>query len=84
MATATAKTSTAHPGRLRNAVRNALASVVLCGPAVVLYAGFVVLPAVLGFAYSLTDWTGWTLSSRFVGLANFRELFRDTRLLAAV
>jgi multiple sugar transport system permease protein/raffinose/stachyose/melibiose transport system permease protein len=51
---------------------------------VLLYGGFIVLPAILGFAYSLTDWTGWTLSSRFVGLANFRELFRDTRFLTAL
>jgi ABC-type sugar transport system permease subunit len=84
MATATARTSTPHPGRLRSAVRDSLASVVLCGPAVVLYAGFVVLPAVLGFAYSLTDWTGWTTQPHFVGLANFRELLTDERFVAAV
>jgi ABC-type sugar transport system permease subunit len=84
MATAIAKTPTPRPGRRRNAVPNALASVVLCGPAVVLYAGFVVLPAVLGFAYSLTDWTGWTSRPNFVGLANFRELLTDERFVAAV
>jgi raffinose/stachyose/melibiose transport system permease protein len=61
-----------------------LASIVLCGPAVALYAGFIVLPAILGFAYSLTDWTGWTRSPHFIGLANFRELFGDTRFLAAL
>ena len=84
MATATAKTPTPDPGRMRNAVRDALASVVLCGPAVVLYGGFVVLPAALGFAYSLTDWTGWTTRPHFVGLANFRELLADERFAAAV
>jgi raffinose/stachyose/melibiose transport system permease protein len=60
------------------------ASVILCGPAVVLYAGFVVLPAVLGFAYSFTDWTGWTRRPNLIGLANFRELLGDTRFLEAV
>jgi raffinose/stachyose/melibiose transport system permease protein len=34
-------------------------SLVFCGPAVVLYGGFVILPAILGFTYSLTDWNGW-------------------------
>ena len=54
--------------------RGWLASLILCGPAVVLYGTFVVLPAILGFAYSLTDWTGWTDEPNFVGLENFREL----------
>jgi len=84
MAIAAAKTPTPHPGRLRNSLRDALASVVLCGPAVALYAGFVVLPAALGFVYSLTDWTGWTTRPHFVGLANFRELLADERFAAAV
>jgi ABC-type sugar transport system permease subunit len=35
-------------------------SLVFCGPAVVLYGGFVILPAILGFTYSLTDWNGWS------------------------
>ena len=68
----------------RKHLHNATASVILCGPAVALYGGFIVLPALLGFAYSLTDWTGWTQSPNFVGLVNFRELFSDTRFFEAV
>jgi ABC-type sugar transport system permease subunit len=82
-------------------------SLVFCGPAVALYGGFVILPAILGFTYSLTDWNGWAsggsgsdlwaagysllrfspaeaqaaferfLGARFVGLENYRELFRS-------
>jgi len=37
-----------------------MTSVVFCGPAVLLYGGFVILPAVLGFTYSLTNWNGWS------------------------
>jgi len=61
-----------------------VASAILCGPAVVLYGGFIVLPAVLGFAYSFTDWTGWTRTPSFIGLANFLELFGDARFYDAV
>jgi len=61
-----------------------VASLVLCGPAVLLYGGFVVLPAVLGFAYSLTDWSGWTRTPHYIGLANFRELAGDERLYSAL
>jgi len=61
-----------------------LASVFFCGPAVVLYLGFVVLPAVMGFAYSLRDWRGWTLEAEYIGLANFAELVRDERLAQAI
>ena len=59
------------------------ATLLFTGPAVLLYAGFVVTPALLGFAYSFTDWTGWTSSPAFVGLANFREIAGDQRFFAA-
>ena len=70
--------------RRRRRLRRAAASVILCGPAVLLYGGFIVFPAVLGFAYSLTDWTGWTRTPQFIGLDNFRELFSDTRFLQSI
>jgi ABC-type sugar transport system permease subunit len=67
------------PARRRWSWRDAAVSAVFCGPAVVLYGGFIVLPAILGFAYSLTNWTGWNTSPAFIGLANFRELLTDSR-----
>jgi ABC-type sugar transport system permease subunit len=57
---------------------------VFCGPAVTLFAGFVIAPAILGFAYSFTDWKGWSLDAPFTGLANFRELLNDQRLASAI
>ena len=65
-------------------MRSALASLILCGPAVALYGGFIVVPAILGFAYSLTDWTGWTRSPNFIGLENFRELWSDAFFFQAI
>lgn len=74
----------AHSSRTSRAWRDAGASLFFCGPAVLLYAGFVVVPAVLGFAYSLTNWTGWTRGADYVGLDNFRELFEDDRFISAI
>ena len=65
-------------------MQESVASLILCGPAVVLYGGFIVLPAFLGFAYSLTNWTGWTTTPHFIGLDNFRELSHDGRFLDAI
>jgi len=65
-------------------LREAGTSLIFCGPAVVLYAGFMVLPAILGFAYSLTDWSGWNMSPDFIGLENFRELLTDARFFDAL
>ncbi len=70
--------------RARKVIHESLASLVLCGPALFLYAGFIVTPAILGFAYSLTDWTGWNRTPRFIGLANFREAFTDSRFFDAI
>jgi len=61
-----------------------VASVVFCGPAVLLYIGFMVLPAVLGGYYSLTRWSGWTSDAPFIGLDNFRDLLGDIRFWSAV
>lgn len=43
-----------------------------------------VLPAILGAYYSLTQWNGWTSTARFIGLENFRELAGDDRFWTAV
>lgn len=78
---------TTEPPRVRKHRRwlaPALTSLVFCGPAVVLYGGFIVFPALLGFAYSLTDWTGWTRTPTFIGPANFQELASDVRFHQAV
>ena len=42
------------------------------------------MPTLLGFAYGLTDWSGWTKDPRFIGLDNFRELLADDRFFAAL
>lgn len=46
-------------GAFRRRLGRTLTSLGFCGPAVFLYAGFVILPAVLGFTYGFTNWSGW-------------------------
>ena len=73
-----------HGATWRQRLKPLASSVILCGPAVALYVGFVVVPAALGFAYSFTRWTGWSLDAPFIGMANFQELLHDQRLRHAV
>lgn len=68
----------------RTSIEKSTASVLLCGPAIFLYLAFFALPTLLGFAYGLTDWSGWTKDPRFIGLDNFRELLDDDRFFAAL
>lgn len=78
-----------NPGHPENpfhppAWKNAATSVLFCGPAILLYGGFVLLPTILGFGYSFTNWSGWGQKPGFVGLENFRELFTDALFYRAL
>jgi raffinose/stachyose/melibiose transport system permease protein len=50
-------------------------NVVFIGPIFVLYTIFFVVPLVLSFVYSLTDWDGLQKSFNFVGLRNYLNAF---------
>ncbi|MGC8862979.1 MAG: carbohydrate ABC transporter permease [Armatimonadota bacterium] len=47
---------------------------VFLGPAVVLYAGFLLLPMAQAFYVALFRWRGVSMSKQFVGVDNFRRL----------
>ncbi|WP_438444080.1 carbohydrate ABC transporter permease [Gorillibacterium sp. sgz5001074] len=53
-------------------------------PALLLYAVFYVLPAVIGLFYSFTDWRLDTEELSFNGLYNFERIFTDEVLLLAI
>ncbi|QTH41616.1 sugar ABC transporter permease [Cohnella sp. LGH] len=53
-------------------------------PAVVLYAAFFLVPVFIGFYYSLTDWDGFSLSYKMVGLKNYTSILQDKRFLNAM
>lgn len=59
-------------------------SLLFCAPALLLYLGLVVLPTLLSFVYSLTDWSGWTTHPQYIGLENFRQLLHDEKFAAAL
>ena len=57
---------------------------VLLAPLVVLLAGWLVLPALLGFLATFTDYAPFTTTVRFEGLANYATVLRDPQFGAAV
>lgn len=56
----------------------------LIWPALLIYALFFVLPAIIGFYYSFTDWRLDRVSITFTGWENFRKIFSDDTLLLAM
>lgn len=51
------------------------------------FLGFVVLfilPTLMSFMYSFTNWSVYSLNVRFVGLDNFKRLFTDVKTVAAI
>jgi ABC-type sugar transport system permease subunit len=46
-------------------------------PPLMLYTLFMIYPAVAAFRYSLYDWSGFGEPVEFVGLQNYRDIFRD-------
>ena len=58
--------------------------VVLVAPALLLYTGFFVWPALLAFYASLHNWSGFNPTMKFIGLKNFQELFYERLYWRAV
>ncbi|WP_313637119.1 sugar ABC transporter permease [Paenibacillus sp. FSL K6-0276] len=47
-------------------------------PALIIFFLLFLLPSILGFYYSLTNWNSMSENIKFIGLANFKEIFSDT------
>lgn len=58
--------------------------VVLLAPAVLLYTLFFVWPAAQAFWVSLNKWSGFAPKMEWVGLANFKELWYETKFWRAI
>ena len=48
-------------------------------PALLLYVLFIIVPTVSSVYYSFTSWDGISPEVKFVGLANYREIFTSAR-----
>ena len=73
----------ANPGAVRSPYGGG-AALALVGPAAVLLAGVILLPTLGVIALSLFDWDLGARTARFVGLANFQELFASRLFWAAL
>jgi len=56
---------------------------IFTGTNIVLFLLFFLLPAILGFYYSLTDYQGYA-TANFIGFANYIELFQDPSFYKAL
>jgi raffinose/stachyose/melibiose transport system permease protein len=60
-----------------------LAGLVMAGPAVVVFLAMFIVPMILAFVLSLTDWNGYSLRFDFIGLENYQFAFRNPRTIDA-
>lgn len=49
----------------------------LVAPGMALFLFVVLLPIIVSFYYSFTDWDAWTPTYNFVGFSNYKEIFMD-------
>lgn len=90
--------STVAPSRLRDGVRelgrrrrrglssgrSRVLDAALIGLPVAMVTVFTIGPVLLAVYFSLTDWDGFSLTSPFVGLQNYRDVFADASARSAV
>lgn len=62
----------------------ALIFFLLTAPTLLLYIVFFVFPLGMGAYYSMTNWDGFSLNYRFVGLKNYIDILHDKRFLHSV
>ena len=53
-------------------------------PALMLFSIFVVYPFISGIHYSLYDWDGISPDKLYVGIENYKKLFRDKHFMSAL
>lgn len=52
--------------------------------AFILYTALLIVPIILSFAYSLTNWDGYSPRAAFVGLKNYGKIFKSEAMLSAL
>jgi multiple sugar transport system permease protein/raffinose/stachyose/melibiose transport system permease protein len=89
-----ADTATRAPAALRSgaerrrpqasaAWRTRLPGLLMGGPAFLVFLAMFIIPMILAFVLSFTDWNGYSLSFNFIGLDNYEHVFRNPRTVDA-
>jgi raffinose/stachyose/melibiose transport system permease protein len=60
------------------------ACTLMIAPAIIGFTVLFILPMLMSFGYSLTDWSAYTRTLSFVGLENYRDLFKDKVIGTAI
>jgi multiple sugar transport system permease protein/raffinose/stachyose/melibiose transport system permease protein len=87
--TATRAPAALHPAggrrrpRPRGTWRNRLPGLLMGGPAFLVFLAMFIIPMILAFVLSLTDWNGYSLDFTFIGLENYEHAFRNPRTVDA-
>lgn len=53
-------------------------------PAVVIFLFIIIIPTIMGIGYSFTNWSGSASNISFIGLDNYRRVFRDPVFFVAI
>ncbi|WP_445340624.1 carbohydrate ABC transporter permease [Bifidobacterium sp. ESL0820] len=69
------------PGRSIGKRKRSLFGVLCALPAAILFVVFILLPSINVFRMSLFTWSGFSDNSTFVGLQNFKILFKDMKFV---
>jgi raffinose/stachyose/melibiose transport system permease protein len=83
-ASSTGRATLVRPARHSRNLRKKLELVLLLGPALVLFTGFVLVPIGIAVQYSLYNWSGMTSLTDFIGLHNYREALADPVFRGAI
>ena len=63
---------------------NKLYDTLFLAPGFLVYIIFMIVPVIMCFLYSFTNWDGISATFRFIGLKNFVNLFQDTSFFQAL
>lgn len=65
--------------RLTKKRKYLLDELIFLGPAIIVFAIVIVIPFIMSFAYSFTEWNGISSKINFIGFKNYADLFKDVQ-----
>lgn len=70
--------------RLQKKARLGIDYLIFMGPAIILFSLIFLYPLITELVYSFTDWNGVDPTYHFVGLTQYKKVFRDTKFWSTV